>query len=137
MAIAELFKFAGILSSALSQHHLLGFKIAQLEFQSQRKAGRHSRHGFDPWVKKIPGRRAWQPPPVFSPGECHGQRSLGATVHRVTESQTRLKRQSIHTRPRQTNGSGSFTHPVCREAMQVAKLLHSNVKNLLILHSGG
>ena len=28
---AELFKFAGILSATLSQHHLLGFKIAQLD----------------------------------------------------------------------------------------------------------
>jgi len=25
-------KFAGVLSAALSQHHLLGFEIAQLEF---------------------------------------------------------------------------------------------------------
>jgi len=29
---AEFSKFAGILSEALSQHHLLGFEIAQLEF---------------------------------------------------------------------------------------------------------
>ena len=29
---AEFFKFAGISSVALSQHHLLGFEIAQLEF---------------------------------------------------------------------------------------------------------
>ena len=29
---AEFSKFAGILSAALSQHHLLGFEIAQLEF---------------------------------------------------------------------------------------------------------
>ena len=28
-----------------------------------------SRCGFDPWVGKIPWRRAWQPTPVFSPGE--------------------------------------------------------------------
>ena len=34
------------------------------------------RPGFDPWVRKIPWRRAWQPTPVFLPGECHGQRSL-------------------------------------------------------------
>ena len=27
-------------------------------------------------VKKIPRRRAWQPTPVFLPGESHGQRSL-------------------------------------------------------------
>ena len=49
------------------------------------------RDGFKPWVGKIPWRRAWQPTPVFLPGESHGQRSLGATVHRVTKSQTELK----------------------------------------------
>ena len=37
-------------------------------------AGRHKRWGFDPWVGKIPWRRAWQPTPVFLPGESHGQR---------------------------------------------------------------
>ena len=31
VATAEFSKFAGILSVALSQHHLLGFEIAQLE----------------------------------------------------------------------------------------------------------
>ena len=34
------------------------------------------RPGFDPWVEKIPWRRAWQTTPVFLPGETHGQRSL-------------------------------------------------------------
>ena len=32
VATAEFSKFAGILSAALSQYHLLGFEIAQLEF---------------------------------------------------------------------------------------------------------
>ena len=31
---------------------------------------------FDPWVRKIPWRRAGQPTSVFLPGESHGQRSL-------------------------------------------------------------
>ena len=31
---------------------------------------------FDPWVKKLPWGRKWQPTPVFLPGEFHGQRSL-------------------------------------------------------------
>ena len=31
---------------------------------------------FDPWVGKIPCRRAWQPTPVFLPGESHEERSL-------------------------------------------------------------
>ena len=37
---------------------------------------RHRRHGFDTRVGKIPWRRAWQPTPIFLPGESHGQRSL-------------------------------------------------------------
>ena len=31
---------------------------------------------FDPWVRKIPWRREWQPTPVLLPGQSHGQRSL-------------------------------------------------------------
>ena len=37
---------------------------------------RHRRHGFNPWVRKIPWSRKWQPTPVFLPGKFHGQRSL-------------------------------------------------------------
>ena len=37
---------------------------------------KRKRHRFHPWVGKIPWRRAWQPTPVFLPGESHGQRSL-------------------------------------------------------------
>ena len=45
----------------------------------------------------IPGsgkRGAWQPTPVFLPGESHGQRSLAGywvIVHRITKSRTQLK----------------------------------------------
>ena len=31
---------------------------------------------FNPWVRRIPWRRKWQPTSVFLPGEFHGQRSL-------------------------------------------------------------
>ena len=34
------------------------------------------RHQFDPWVRKIPWRRVWQPVPVFLPGKFHKQRNL-------------------------------------------------------------
>ena len=37
---------------------------------------RGKRHGFDPWVGKIPCRRKLQPIPVYLPGKSHGQRSL-------------------------------------------------------------
>ena len=37
---------------------------------------RDMRCGFDPWVGKIPWRRAWQLPAVFLPGQYCGQGSL-------------------------------------------------------------
>ena len=42
------------------------------------QCGRHKRCKFNPWVGKIPWRRAWQPTPVCLPGESHGQRSLAS-----------------------------------------------------------
>ena len=44
------------------------------EFACQCRSRR--RQGFNPWVRKIPLIRKWQPIPVFLPGEFHGQRSL-------------------------------------------------------------
>ena len=47
------------------------------------------RPGFDPWFGKIPGRRGWQPTPVFWPGESHGQRSLaGGSIWGRKEADT-------------------------------------------------
>ena len=40
------------------------------------QCSRHKRHGFDPWVGKIPWRRALQTVPIFLLGEPQGQRSL-------------------------------------------------------------
>ena len=37
---------------------------------------KNKKHRFNPWVRKIPWRRSWQPTPVFLPGASHGQRSL-------------------------------------------------------------
>ena len=39
---------------------------------------RSRRWGFDPWVGKIPWRRARQPTPVFLPEKSHGPRSLAS-----------------------------------------------------------
>ena len=44
---------------------------------------------FDPWVGKIPWRRAWRPTPVSLPGEAHRQRSLvGCSPWGLKESDT-------------------------------------------------
>ena len=37
---------------------------------------RCKRRRFNPWVRKIPWSRKWQPTPVFLSGTFHGQRSL-------------------------------------------------------------
>ena len=44
--------------------------------QSVRICLQCKRPGFDPWVKKIPWRRKWQPTLVSLPGKSHGQRGL-------------------------------------------------------------
>ena len=55
------------------------------------------RHKFDPWVRKIPWRRKWQPTPVFLPGKSHRQRSLaGYTVHGVTRFRHNLVTEQLH-----------------------------------------
>ena len=51
-------------------------KASQVVLQPACQCKKHKRPGFSPWVWKIPWRRAWQPTPVFMPGESHGQRSL-------------------------------------------------------------
>ena len=42
---------------------------------------RQWRYGFDSW-EKIPWRRAWQPTPVFLPGESVDRGDWWTTVHR-------------------------------------------------------
>ena len=51
---------------------------------------------FDPWGRKIPWRRKWQPTPVVLPGESYGQmhsaccQACQATDHGVAKSRTQL-----------------------------------------------
>ena len=56
---------------------LMGFRLGGASGKEPTcQCRRYGRHRFDPWVGKILWRRAWQPTPVFLPGESHGQRSL-------------------------------------------------------------
>ena len=52
-----------------------------------RQCRRQKRHGSDPWVGKIPWKRAWPPTAVFLSGESH-RGAWQATVHGLTESDT-------------------------------------------------
>ena len=51
----------------------------------------------DPWIRKIPWRRKWQPTSEFLPGESLGPRSLVGYSPWGRKSQTRLKQLSTHT----------------------------------------
>jgi len=53
-------------------------------------ARRHRRYGFDPWVRKIPWRRKWQPTPVFLPGKSLNRGAWQAIVHGVAKNWTQL-----------------------------------------------
>ena len=100
------------------------------------------------WVRKIRWRRAWQPTPVFLPGESHGQRSLvvcGAAESDTTEhariadfqccaipfrfypspSRPGLQRQ-------QAGWRGWTTHPIALAGQQVPPLKASPRGGLLI-----
>ena len=94
MATAEFSKFAGILSEALSQHHLLGFERAQLEFPCSSVGKEFAYSSGDPG--SIPGLGR-------SPGEGNGnplqyprlenlmdRGSWSAAVNGVTKSRAQL-----------------------------------------------
>ena len=68
---------------------------------------------FNPWIRKIPWRRTWQPTPVFLPGESHGQRSLeGWRAQRVGHDWSDLAHMHIRIRgfPGGTSGKEPLTN---------------------------
>ena len=64
---------------------------------------RHKRHGFDPRIGKVPWRRKWQPTLVFLLENPTDRGAWRAMVHRVAESQARLKQLSAHTHTHSTS----------------------------------
>ena len=52
---------------------------------------RCKKHGFNPWVRKIPWRRKWQPTPLFLLESPMDRGAWQATVLRVTKSQDTTK----------------------------------------------
>ena len=52
--------------------------------------------GLIPGLGRFPRRRKWQPPPVFLPGESHGQRTLvgyGPQGHRELDTTERVNKR--------------------------------------------
>ena len=49
--------------------------------------GKQPACNVEPWVRKIPCRRAWQPTPVFLPGDPMDRGAWRATVHGIAKNQ--------------------------------------------------
>ena len=80
----------------------MGFPVGASGKEPACQRRKHKSRGFDPWVVKIPWRRARQPTPGFLPGESHGQRSLvGCSPYtesqRVSHNRSDLPHTHTHT----------------------------------------
>ena len=56
--------------------YFAAWEVIKTWLSGKESASHCRRHGLNPWVRKIPWRRKWQPTLGFMPGETHGQRSL-------------------------------------------------------------
>ena len=74
----------------------LGFKGGASGKESTCQCKRYKRFGFNPWVRKMPWRRAWQPARVSLLENPVDRGAWQAMVHWVAKSRTRLKRLSTH-----------------------------------------
>ena len=87
----------------------LGFSRGASGKESACQCREQKRRGFNPWVRKVPWRRAWQPTPVFLPGKSHRQRSLmgySSCSHKESDT-TERTRTHTHTHTH-TKGSPIF-----------------------------
>ena len=71
---ANIILLIGSMYSAVAQTE--GTRSISWWLRGKEPACQCRRCGFDPWIGKIPWRKAWQPTPVFLPWKFLGQRSL-------------------------------------------------------------
>ena len=110
------------------------------------------RCGLDPWLRKIPWRRKWQPTPLFLPGKSHRQRSLAVyslwgckrvrdnlaitQQQQRTPSRESLKRvspkESNHERLHQEKGSAYLQNQDMETTYFLLWLFGEGVRNTLI-----
>ena len=94
---------------------LLGFPGGAVVKSPPANKRRCRKCSFDPWVRKIPWRRKWQPTLVFLPGKSHRQRNLAGysswgykgsdtterpNTHTHTHTHTHIHTQILHRRVR-------------------------------------
>ena len=70
-----LLRFLGFFSSS-QKHTWLSNSRWHSGKESACQSRRHERCTFDPWVRKIPWSKKWQPTQIFLPGKFNGQSNL-------------------------------------------------------------
>ena len=94
---------------------------------------------FNPWVRKIPWRRKWQPISVFLPGKSHGQRGLVGYSPWGCNSCTWLS-NSAHTQESEIKLGGHFLLQAIFQTQgsnpSLKGLLHWQADSLPLSHLG-
>jgi len=111
-----------------------------LRFFTERIGLQCWRPEFDPWVGKIPWRRACLPTPVFLPGESYRQRSLAGYSPWSWKEPDMTERLStldkLHSWGRCAGGSGWWRHMyTCGQFMLMCGKNHHNIVIFLQLNS--
>ena len=93
--------------------------------------GGHQRWGYDPWVRKIPWRRAWQTTPVFLPRESWSlagynpwSRKELDTTERLTRTHTLIKHVIEARVDILTEGSSWGAWRLCGGSLYLTSLVH-------------
>ena len=82
------------------QYESMGVSRVVLVVKSLPATAGDVKHEFDLWVRKIPWRRAWQPSPVFLPGNPMNRGDWQAPVPSIAESDTtEATKHSTHGSP--------------------------------------
>ena len=95
------------------------------------------KHGFSPWVRKIPWRRKWQPTPVFLPGEAQGQSLAGCSSrgHKRAGHDSATKQQQHPTRENRSHQELPFSHATLLKLPTIPAILRKERVELLCLDS--
>ena len=92
----------------------------------------HKRHGFDPWVGKIPWRREKLPTPVFWPGEFHGLHSPWGHKELDTIEQLSLTLLNLFRTTASSSLSSVNTLPFAFQFLEVCVSPPYYISNLLL-----
>ena len=88
---------------------------------------------MDPWVRKIPWRRKWQPTPVFLPGKFHGERSL-VNYSLVSQSVQSLSRVRFFATPWTAACQSSLSITNSQSLLKLMFIESVMLSNCLILY---